>query len=103
VVYEHHKSPLLPRQAFFRRLAAHFFLSLGVLGVALGIGMAGYHFLEEIPWVDAFANAAMILSGMGPLMTLHTTEVFITATGIILVPLGHRLLHKFHLQNPEKP
>ena len=116
VMYEHHKSPLLPRKAFYKRLAGHFLFSQGLVAVALGIGMAGYHWLEQLPWLDAFASAAMILSGMGPLAPLQTSGgklfggcyalfsglVFITVTGIVLVPLGHRLLHKFHLQKPEK-
>lgn len=79
--------------------------------------MAGYHFTEHQPWLDAFANAAMILSGMGPLAPLQTAAgkffagcyamfsglVFITAAGIILAPVGHRLLHKFHLETKENP
>ena len=80
---------------------------------ALGIGMAGYHFIENMGWVDAFVNAAMILSGMGPVATLQTDAgkifagcyalfsglMFITVTGIVLAPVAHRALHKFHLES----
>ena len=83
-----------------------------LLAVGLGIGMLGYHFLEKLSWLDAFADAAMILSGMGPLGPLQTSAgklfagfyalfsglLFLTVAGIILAPLGHRLLHKFHLE-----
>jgi hypothetical protein len=34
--------------------------------------MAGYHHLEDLPWIDAFLNAAMILGGMGPVATIQT-------------------------------
>jgi len=80
--------------------------------VSLGIGMAGYHFLEHLGWVDSFVNAAMILSGMGPLAPLQTTSgkifagcyalfsglAFITSIGLIFAPVFHRFLHKFHLE-----
>jgi len=89
---------------------------ISLLAVGLGFGMLGYHFLEQLAWLDAFANAAMILSGMGPLAPLQTSAgklfagcyalcsglLFLTVAGIILAPLGHRLMHKFHLEAAEK-
>jgi hypothetical protein len=84
-----------------------------VIAVSLGIGMAGYHVFEKLPWVDAFLNAAMILSGMGPVATLDTNagKIFagcyalysglalIAILGIIFAPVVHRALHKFHLED----
>ena len=84
-----------------------------VIVVSLGIGMTGYHFFENLPWVDAFVNAAMILSGMGPVATLQTNagKIFagcyalfsglalIAILGIIFAPVVHRSLHKFHLED----
>jgi len=115
-VFEHRSSPLLPRQAFYRRVINCFLLSQAVVAVALGIGMAGYHFFENMGWVDAFENAAMILSGMGPVSILHTEAgkifagcyalfsglLLITVTGIVLAPVIHRGLHKFHLESGKK-
>jgi len=63
--------------------------------------------------VDAFANAAMILSGMGPLEPLKSTAgkmfaglyalysglVLVLASGVVLAPIVHRMLHRFHLQD----
>ena len=112
-MFEHRSSPLLPRQAFYRRVAICFLLSQAVVAVALGLGMAGYHYFEEMNRVDAFENAAMILSGMGPVSTLQTDPskifagcyalfsglMFITVTGIVLAPVAHRALHKFHLES----
>jgi hypothetical protein len=84
-----------------------------VIAVSLGIGMAGYHVFEKLPWVDAFLNAAMILSGMGPVATLDTNDgkifagcyalysglALIAILGIIFAPVVHRALHKFHLED----
>jgi hypothetical protein len=72
--------------------------------------MAGYRHYERLPWLDAFLNAAMLLGGMGPvedpqtaggklfagLYALYAGLVFLVATAIILAPVVHRLLHKFH-------
>jgi hypothetical protein len=115
-MFEHRSSPLLPRQAFYRRVVNCFLFSQALVAVALGIGMAGYHFIEKLCWVDAFENAAMILSGMGPVSTLLTDTgkifagfyalfsglMFITVTGIVLAPVAHRALHKFHLESGKK-
>jgi hypothetical protein len=115
-MFEHRSSPLLPRQAFYRRVINCFLFSQALVAVALGIGMAGYHFIENLNWVDAFENAAMILSGMGPVATLQTNAgkmfagcyalfsglMLITVTGIVLAPVVHRALHKFHLESGRK-
>ena len=112
-MYEHLKSPLLSRPAFFTRLARHAAIGLALIAVSLGIGMLGYAHFENLSWIDAFANAAMILSGMGPLTTpmqsnsgklfagcyaLFSGLAFITITGIAFAPVVHRFLHKFHLE-----
>jgi hypothetical protein len=112
-MFEPHTSPLLPRREFFARLARSLALGLASLALCLGIGMAGYHHFEQLPWVDAYANAAMILSGMGPMATLQTNAgkifagtyalfsglAFITIAGLVLAPVVHRFLHKFHLDD----
>jgi hypothetical protein len=112
-MYEHHTKPLLPRKVYYRRIARHAALGVAVIVVSLGIGMAGYHWFEKLPWVDAFVNASMILSGMGPVATLQTDggKIFagcyalfsgltlIAILGIIFAPVVHRALHKFHLED----
>jgi len=112
MIFEHRKAPLLPRQAFLARLAFSVGLGFLMIAVSLGIGVMGYHTFENMPWVDAFANAAMILSGMGPLTTLQTNSgklfagfyalfsglVFIVIIGLVFAPVVHRFLHKFHLE-----
>ena len=92
-------------------------IMLGVLftAIALYIGMLGYHYYESMSWVDAFANASMILSGMGPLTPLLTVQgklfagcyalfsglAFIVLAGIIFSPVIHQFFRKIHLESKE--
>jgi hypothetical protein len=85
-------------------------LALGIIGISLGLGIFGYHFCAGLSWLDALLNASMILTGMGPVNELHTTwgklfasfyalfsgVVFITSVAVMLAPMVHRFLHKFH-------
>lgn len=115
-MFEHHKQALLPPREFIRRLGWSVAAGIALILFSLSIGMLGYHFLGGLAWIDAFLDAAMILSGMGPLSPLHgdAVKVFagcyaiycgialIATTGVILAPVIHRGLHKFHLEWDEK-
>jgi hypothetical protein len=93
------------------RLGRSLFVVLALIGLSLLAGMMGYRYFEGMPWIDAFANAAMILSGMGPLCELKTAGgkvfggiyalfsglAFVLAAGLLLAPMLHRTLHRFHL------
>ena len=115
-MFEHHEKHLLPRKEYYRRVAHHAILGVVVLIGSLGIGMTGYHVLEKLPWIDAFLNAAMILSGMGPVAPIQTDagKIFagcyalfsgltlVAILGIIFAPVVHRFLHKFHLEDERR-
>src|SRR5579883_648130 len=110
--FESRHQPLLSRPAFARRVGRNFAAASTLIGVSLGGGMLGYRLTEGMDWIDAFANASMILSGMGPLEPLKTTGgklfagfyalysglVLILASGIVLAPMVHRMFHQFHLE-----
>jgi hypothetical protein len=110
--YESRHQPVASRGTFIKRLARNFAVASLLIGVSLLAGMLGYHLTEGMDWLDSFANAAMILSGMGPLEPLHTPAgkvfagcyalysglVLILATGIVFAPVVHRLLHQFHVE-----
>lgn len=112
-LYERHHELLVPRSVFFRRVALNCLISMVVVFGALSLGVCGYHFLERLAWVDALLNASMILGGMGPVSELHTVAgklfasfyalfsglVFISVAGLLLAPVVHRFLHKFHLED----
>lgn len=103
---------LMPLRHFLTRLAYSILFGFACILVALFIGMCGYHFFEGMSWVDAFVNAAMILSGMGPLTALQTNAgkifagcyalfsglVFIFILGVIFAPVIHRFFHKMHIK-----
>ena len=55
-MFERRHEPLLPRAAFLRRLAKYAALALGFIAVSLVIGIAGYHYIEGMSWIDAFVN-----------------------------------------------
>src|SRR3954463_4426572 len=80
--------------------------------VTLASGVAIYHWVERLDWSDAFLNAAMLLGGMGPVDPLRTTTgkwlagcyalfagiVFLVFAGVMLAPVLHHVLHRFHLE-----
>ena len=115
-MFEHRRQSLLPRRVFYLRVARAATLGVTIIVLSLGIGMVGYHYLERLPWLDAFVNAAMILSGMGPLGSLQTRAgkffagsyalfsglAFITSIGVVFAPVFHRFLHRFHLEEKEQ-
>ena len=110
-MYEHHKQPLAKQSVFMKRLAFNGIASLILLVFSLGIGMLGYHFLENLSWIDSLLNASMILGGMGPVAQLQTVAgklfasfyalysgmILLASVGILVTPIFHRFLHRFHL------
>lgn len=114
-MFERRHEPLLSRAAFALRLIRHSLFSFLIVGVALGIGVVGYHLSLGLGWLDSFLNAAMILGGMGPvaglsaesvptsakifaaLYALFSGLVFIVVMGLLFAPVLHRLMHRFHL------
>ena len=109
-MYESRKQPLLSRAQFLQRFWGHVAAAAALLAFSLLIGMAGYGYFENLPWRDAFLNAAMLLGGMGPidapksdggklfagLYALYSGLVFLVAVSVVLAPVLHRVLHKFH-------
>ena len=113
--YESKHEPLLSKSSFARRLGGNLLSAALLIGLSLLAGMAGYHYFESMSWIDAFINASMILSGMGPMGPLQTWGgkcfagwyalysglALILVSGLILAPLLHRVMHRFHLDTEE--
>ena len=110
-MYESRLQPLLTRAQFAWRVFNHIGVAVGTASFALYLGMAGYHWLAGLNWVDSLLNASMILGGMGPVDILKTNGakifasfyalfsglVFIGLLGVLLAPFVHRAMHKFHI------
>lgn len=108
--------PLAPRSVFAVRVVRSLALALTLIATSLAVGMAGYHHFETMSWIDAFANASMILSGMGPLAAVTTSggKIFagsyalysglllIAIAGVVLGPVLHRFLHRLHLADEDE-
>jgi hypothetical protein len=120
-MFEHRSEPLLPRKAFYARCARSVAVTAGIVAFSLLMGSAGYHYLGDLPWIDALLNASMILAGMGPVdpirssaaklfaafYALYSGIAFLTMVAILTAPLLHRFLHTFHVdiseESDEKP
>jgi len=110
-MFEHRSEPVLPRHVFLVRVAAYLIGASLLVGVALGMGVVGYHYLGGLPWIDALVNASMILGGMGPVdpitsragklfasfYALFSGLLFIGAASLVVAPFVHRIMHKLHI------
>lgn len=103
---------LPPRRVFALRLLKNLAYVSALIAASLAIGAAGYHQFQGLGWLDATLNAAMILTGMGPVNALTTSSAkvfgifyalfsgvaFLTMVAMLLAPAAHRLLHRLHLE-----
>jgi hypothetical protein len=103
---------LPPRRVFAIRLLTNLVYVSGLIAASLAIGAIGYHEFQGLGWLDATLNAAMILTGMGPVNALTTSSAkvfgifyalfsgvaFLTMVAMLLAPAAHRLLHRLHLE-----
>jgi hypothetical protein len=110
--FERRGQPVASRRKFLIRMAIAIGLWMVLTIVGLAIGIAGYAAFEGMSFVDAYVNAAMILSGMGPVGELKSTGgkvfagsyailsglIIVIATGFVLAPIFHRILHRFHVE-----
>lgn len=109
---EHYSQPLAPHTEFARRMLRYGLATAGIILASLAIGILGYHYLGSLSWIDSLLNASMILGGMGPVNALQTNAgklfasfyalysgiVLLASVGLLLTPLFHRFLHRFHLE-----
>ena len=113
MAFEHHSKPVLPLRDFLVRVLRYTFFSMTLLGISLGVGVVGYHYINELSWLDALLNASMILTGMGPVdpmkndaakwfasfYSIFSGVIFLSTVAVFLSPIVHRFLHKMHVDD----
>ncbi len=52
-MYEHKKQPVATTDTFYQRILKNILIALFIIAVCLAIGVAGYHYTDKIPWIDA--------------------------------------------------
>lgn len=109
-MYESLSQKPIPPNQFRLRLIKHALLALLILAASLGLGTFGYVYFENMAWQEAFLNASMLLSGIGlahfpdspagqlfiSIFALYSGLVFLMITSIVIAPILHRFLHRFH-------
>jgi len=112
-MFEYSNEPLLPFSRFLQRMVKGVGTVFLLVTISLLIGMEGYRITEGMRWIDAFYNASMVLSGVGAtyeikseagkifagLYALYSGLLLVGMIGILLVPVFHRMLHRFHIKN----
>lgn len=113
--FERLRQPLLPFREFRGRLLIYASLAAMLIAGSLAFGMAGYHWIAGLSWIDSLLNASMILTGMGPVSPMESTAsklfasfyaifsgvMFLSSVGVLLAPVIHRFLHDIHLDAKE--
>jgi hypothetical protein len=104
---------LASRAVFLHRFGRAATYAFALVAITLAIGIVGYHALEQMSWLDAFHQSALLLSGMGPVVDIRSTAgkvfdglyalfcgvILLAATGLLFAPVIHRLLHRFHIED----
>jgi hypothetical protein len=114
MAFEGRHQPLASRASFVRRMALAVLFALGIDLLTLIFGAVGYHLTEGLGWIDALLDAALVMTGNGPLVAVHSVAgklftiadalgggvAFVVVAGVLLMPVLHRVLHRFNL-DPE--
>ena len=115
-MYESRAQQALTKAEFVLRLVLHAAAAFGLLLLSIGLGMFGYMHFEGLSRIDAFLNVTMLLGGMGPVnapvtedgklfagfYALYAGLVFIVVAALMLTPIAHRVLHRFHLDSSDE-
>ena len=115
LIYERRHERVASLSVFVKRLVGSVVMALGLIALVLMVGIAGYHYLAGFSWIDSLLEASMLLGGMGPVnqlpndaakifasaYALFSGLIFIAVMGLVLSPVVHRILHKFHVDEKD--
>jgi hypothetical protein len=112
---ENRKQKVATLPQFLLRLGRYGLFALVLISFSVIIGTVGYHHFGQFSWIDSFYMACMILTGMGPvkempssdakifssLYALYSGIAFLSITAVFFAPIIHRLLHILHIDQEE--
>ena len=115
-MFERHHEPLLPLPRFLWRIAKSLGIAATINGVTLAVGAVGLRRLEGLDWMDAWLNAALVMTGNGPIARAQSGSgkafllfyalggvlVFAAVISSVMAPILHRMLHTYHLDVPDE-
>lgn len=117
--FEHKNEPLASPRTYRRRLMRYFWTASALLMGSLAMGMLGYKYIVGVAgWDDAFLNASMILTGMGPIIdeklpmssaakifsglyAMYSGVAFLSSIALFFTPILHRFLHLMHVDTED--
>jgi hypothetical protein len=116
-MYESRTEAVISSRQFRFRLMRHGLAACLLLIASILFGVLGHLYFEpHIPLHDAIFNATLLLGGVGPVILpesiggklffaaygLYVGLVFVASIGLILAPIAHRLLHRFHFDDADE-
>ncbi len=104
-----------PSYVFFRHFSRNLVIGFVITVIIILIGMLGYRHFEKSEWLDAYVNAAMIISGVGTLTNPITTggKLFVAAyslfgggmylivVAVVFSPIFHWLSRQVQVEDRE--
>ena len=112
---EKHSEQVASLPTFFARMWRYTLFCGALIAFSVGIGVVGYHFLSDLTYLDSFHMSCMILTGMGPVAEMVTSEAklfssfyalysgvaFLSIIAVFFAPIVHRLLHILHVTDDD--
>ncbi len=103
------------RFRFIAEFGTNILVAVLLVGFSLVMGTLGYHHYARMAWIDAFANAAMMVTSMGPLdplndpaariwgacFALYSGLALAATTGLIIAPMVHAFVGRLHVHQDE--
>ncbi len=113
-MYENKHKPLITRRSFAKRLLWHALAALLLVGLTLALGVIGHSYFANMKPIPALVASVTLSSGLGLSILPDSTAgqlfaslygifcgyIYLATSSIILAPILHRILHKFHLAEP---
>ncbi len=115
--FEHKTERVVPLRQFYKRVWRFALFAMFLIALSLGIGIAGYHYIRHLDFVDSLYMSSMILTGMGPVgdlpmlddhdkifssaYALYSGVAFLSICAVFFAPIIHRFLHILQVESDD--